>query len=203
MKKTSVGGSDAVRAQIAGWLADEEHRKMLARILRGIDTSVVTKLEEDRGTLSSFPATLQEYVRWYMKEKQYRLKLLQKIPSGNAAQHTATSLLQDNIERSGRALQKSEISAILSSPDSFARYLCSLSVAQLETYKRSLARSTIKLDPKARKAFIKLLNIVQEERFAFEQEWAKTVGPLAWGISNALQIQEKIQELESLQKSLS
>lgn len=192
---------------LIGWLKKESHQKQLLKILAGMKPKDLERAQKlvPKQKASTVPAddSLQKYVRWYTAEKKKRSEFLGKLPAASPTLRKTKEQLQQVILRAGEPLSSKEIDGICKNEESFATYLVSLSVEQLESLKQALRDNVIRMDPPVKQTLIKLLTMVQEERFAFEKERMQKIGPQALRLGRAMAIHERIVALDKIQASLS
>lgn len=211
-KKTStnpglVSLQDQVVNALTGWLVNDEEYKLLGKLLQGLkpeDAAAMEKtMEESAGPALPLKATMENYVEWYMAEKQRRAEFVESIPAHSPEMKAIKKELADAVRAAGKPLTGKDVLRICHDEHSFAEYLASLTLEQLAMLEQTMRDETIDLKPEVRDALIHLVRMVKEERFAFEQERALTLNPLIQGMAKAIAIRDKIVQLESIQKHYS
>jgi hypothetical protein len=212
-KSRSAGSANTAVLQrkildvIENWRAEKKIRaqwEKFVKKMRGTDLKNAQKALAQWKQPSVLPKwlSLSAYLKWFKGEYGKRAALLDNIEPANPALRKEFKGLREALLRTGDALSAKEVDRLFRSDASVAEYLASLSVAQIESIKEAVRTGTVSLKPKVKQTLLKLLSLIQEEQFKREQDWMKTIGPLALGITNAQRIQSKIAELEALQNSL-
>ncbi len=190
-------------ATLGGWLTDEHQRVRWEHFVDRMGEKDIVKMQ---GALGKWKSTspgkspsLSAYLKWYRTEKEKRSDLLESIPAADAAMKTLKKQLKTSVMLAGDPLPSKDIDRICKTEESLAGYLISLSVVQLETYKEAVRRNDAGLSKKQQDLLLRLFSELQKERFEYEQDWARKVGPLAQGIATAVELQNKITALEAIQ----
>ncbi len=189
-----------------GWLRKEKQKKQWQKVVDNLkpeDLQRASKMVwKEKAPPSGVGDSLKIYTRWYMSEKKKRADFLQKLPVSSPSIAKSKDQLHQIILRGGDPLTAKEIDGICKNEKSFATYLVSLSVEQLETLKQALRDNVVKMSPPEKQTLLKLFTMVQEERFVFEQERMEKLGPELLRLQRATALHEKIVSLENIEKSL-
>ncbi len=192
---------------LTGWLREKKQQKQWEKVVDHLKPEEMEKvhamLKKEKAPPSGVGDSLKSYTKWYMSEKKTRANFLQKLPVSSATLAKTKDQLHQVILRGGNPLSAKEIDKICKDEKSFAEYLVSLSIEQLETLKQAIRDNAVKMDPPVKQTFLKLFTMVQEERFAFEQERMEKLGPETLRLQRAMAIHEKIVALEKIEKALS
>lgn len=190
-----------------GWLRKEQQRKQWEKVVSALSPEDLERchraLKKEKAPPSGVGDSLKTYTRWYTSEKKKRADFLAKLPAASPAIAKSKDQLRQMILRGDEPLTDKEIARICKNEESLAEYFVSLSVEQLETLKQALRDNVVAIDPPVKQTLLKLIGMVQEERFTFEQERTRTIGPEIRRISTMAALHQKILALEKIQKSLS
>ena len=99
-----------------------------------------------------------------------------------------------------KKLSEKEVLAILSTPDTFATYLATLSPPQVREYKKLLL--SIPMDENVRKALSALLDLAELESAHNEEEYRRKLLPEAENLALCVKLFEQIKTLEFISASL-
>ena len=185
---------------LESWMVEEKERKQLRQLVKTMTPKKTDAVASAAGEPPAAPSTLSQYLNWFRGERAKRSTLLKALVP--ASRKEDAKKLHASMGRMGRPLGRREVRRAMKSNESMATYLASLSTGQLETYKEALENDVVAMPPKVKKTLLKLFTMLQKEQFAREQDWKKTVGPLATGVATALALQERINALEKIRSSL-
>lgn len=192
---------------LTGWLREKKQQKQWEKVVDHLKPEEMEKvhamLKKEKAPPSGVGDSLKSYTKWYMSEKKTRADFLRKLPVSSATLLKTKDQLHAMILRGGNPLSAKEIDRICKDEKSFAEYLTLLSIEQLETLKQALRDNVVKMDPPVKQTFLKLLTMVQEERFAFEKERIEKLGPAVSQLQIAIALRQRIAKLEQIQKELS
>ncbi len=107
---------------------------------------------------------------------------------------------KSNDSTAGKKLSEQEVLAIVSTPDTFATYLATLSPSQVREYKKLLLN--IAMDGSVKKALSGLLDLAEQESVQNEEEYRRKLLPEAENLALCLKLFEQIKTLESISASL-
>jgi len=101
----------------------------------------------------------------------------------------------------GKKMSLKEIDAVLRSPEAFARYLAGLTPEQIAEYKEVFIKDK-SMDENVRKTLLRLFDAVENEAKQNVALYEERVLPLANGIAVAQTLQEQIDALDRIARSL-
>lgn len=97
-------------------------------------------------------------------------------------------------------LTPEQVEQVLSSPETFAEYLVTLSPEQVREYKAQVQKSD--MNKAENKALLALLDLTEQEATKNLEEYRQTVGPEIERVSLCLSLGQQIDELEKLAATL-
>lgn len=100
-----------------------------------------------------------------------------------------------------RKLTAKEVELILKDETTFAEYLATLSVEQIDAY-LLLLQSNREMDASSRESFIALLQNVRKEREQSDRQIAMALSPLVTSAETIHKLDEQIDALERIAKEL-
>ena len=192
---------------LRAWVLSVEEERSWSAFVEGLGETDLTAIRAclaGRAPRSASADTLESYLQWYRSAKADRAGLIDALSAASPTLRERCETLRKSLQADGgRPLTAEEIERIFAQDETIVEFLCSLSVIQLESWKQQLDADLVPMDPAAKSSLLALFGKLQEEAFAFEQEWMREVGPLAAGVATALQLQDQIAALERMQAQLS
>ena len=98
-------------------------------------------------------------------------------------------------------LTPKEVDLILTNETTFAEYIATLSVEQIDSYLKLLAKDTV-MEKKSRESFIAILERIREDRIKADAQASLVLSPLVSSVETIAKLDEQIAGLEQIAKDI-